>query len=43
MAAEVRGPASGRTYAVSVERPVVLVESVDAAGLPATGFFKRVG
>ncbi len=41
--AEVRGPASGRTYPVSAERPVVMVDSADAAGLLATGFFDRVG
>jgi hypothetical protein len=41
--AEVTGPASGRTYAVSAERPVVVVGAADAAGLLATGFFSRVG
>ena len=43
VSAQVRGPASGRTYAVSAARPVVVVDAADAAGLLATGFFDRAG
>ncbi len=43
VAADVIGPATGRTYAVSAQRPVVVVDPSDAAGLLATGFFDRVG
>ena len=41
--ASVSGPATGRSYQVSAERPIVDVDSRDAAGLMATGFFERLG
>jgi hypothetical protein len=41
--ASVTGPGTGRTYQVSAERRVVDVDTRDAAGLMATGFFERYG
>jgi hypothetical protein len=41
--ASVSGPATGLSYQVSAERPIVDVDSRDAAGLMATGFFERHG
>jgi hypothetical protein len=41
--ASVTGPGTGRTYHVSAERRVVEVDSRDASGLMATGFFERFG
>jgi len=41
--ASVTGPGTGRTYHVSAERRVVDVDSRDASGLMATGFFERFG
>ena len=41
--ASVTGPATGQTYQVSAERPIVEVDTRDATGLMATGFFERYG
>jgi hypothetical protein len=41
--ASVTGPGTGRTYQVTAERPVVDVDTQDATGLMATGFFERYG
>lgn len=41
--ASVTGPGTGTSYQVSAERPVVAVDSRDASGLLATGFFERIG
>ena len=41
--ASVTGPGTGATYHVSAERPVLAVDSRDASGLLATGFFERIG
>ena len=38
---QVRGPATGRVYAFSAKRPVMLVDSRDAAVLLRTRFFRR--
>lgn len=41
--ATVTGPVTAITYRVSAEHRVVAVDSRDASGLLATGFFERVG
>ncbi|MFV0374840.1 hypothetical protein, partial [Microbacterium sp.] len=41
--ARVRGPVTGRDYAVSAAAPTVTVDAEDAAGLLATGYFARGG
>lgn len=42
VAASVTGPGTGASYLVSADRPVVAVDSRDASGLLATGFFERI-